>query len=1000
MADSSLQSVLRFARRMAEPSQKTPAADVDLLNQFSIENDERAFAILVQRHGSMVWGVCRRLLGGIQDAEDCFQAVFLVLARKAHTLNKGDSLGAWLHRIAYRLASRSRASTGRRRTEEGRAAAMSPHSYEREETWEELRGILDQEIEQLPLATRVPLVLCYLQGKSNSQVAKELGLPLGTVKGRLARGRELLRDRLEKRGLTLSTAVLAALITEQAASGMPPGMLLVSIASAARAFASGRAVAISDRALALAKGMLQATILDGVAKSALIAVFLSVATGGTVLFAGSIFLPEKGANGTTRQVLGSPVQNVSPERVEKSAREPKQHTDLLGDPLPIDAVSRLGTSRLRHGWDIRSVLVTPNGKNIVSKGTDGVRVWELDTGKQVHAFAWEMAGHKSPKVDRGLMDYAGLSGDGRLFAFQNASEASTIGIELYDVQTEKRLATIGKEFYVGATLSYDGKLIACIRSDARHVVDMIDVATDKTVWSAALNERVPPDLTRFSPDGETFVMARAGLTGGPLPSSPSKCCRVIDVKTGKDRFSVELSGLPLAIAISPDNRQMAVIIQATVIRSGLITRDIHIWDLVTGKEKLRIDPPLPPKNVNAIRSFTALCFLPDSKTLLTSGYGDELIQWDLITGKERRRLGEGMANASDLALTPNGGAVVVSHGKQIGVLDFETGRPLHPELKLPTADAIAVARGFSSDGATVATSNLSLDSSPESVVYWDTVTGRERRRVEIPRKGVTTLTSDGNKAIIAPAFQPKSLILRDLAIGKETELSATYDREVTPALSDSGKLVAVADQGNAPIQIIESESGKRIHTLSEPGMTTRQLLFSQDETRLFAFSPDQTVRIWDLSQGRKIRQYTPSRVPDTRPRVVMPNLAKQNTPAYARFLVALSPDGKLIASSDYRSYVLVRNAEDGLNSRRFDVSSRVYFITFSSDSKLLAWASLDDSQIHLIEVASGKEVHTLAGHRGFTQSLVFSADGQRCVSGNTDGTAIVWDLSKVTRGLR
>ena len=1027
MADNSLQSVLRFARRMAEPSQHSVTADVDLLNQFSLEKNEHAFAILVQRHGSIVWGVCRRLLRGIQDTEDCFQAVFLVLARKAHTLHKGDSLGAWLHCVAYRVAMRSRASSARRRTEEGRAAAMNSNSYEREETWEELRGILDQEIEQLPPASRVPLVLCYLQGKSNSQVAKELGLPLGTVKGRLARGREQLRSRLEKRGLTLSAAVLAALLAEQAAAAMPSGMLLVSIASAARAFAIGRAVAISDRALALANGMLQATVLGAVVKSAIIGVFLSVVTGGTVLFAGSIFLSGNGSDATGRQAHGPTVQNALPELGEKPAGELKQQTDLMGDPLPTGAISRLGTTRLRHGLGIRSVLVTPNGKNIVSQGMDGIRVWDLNTGKQVHALAWEMADHKSLKIDQEIMNHAGLSGDGRLLAIRNTSEAGAGGIELYDVQTEKRLATIGKESYAGAALSHDGKLIACTRSFPLQAppfaVDMIDVTTEKTLWSATLNERVPADLTSFSPDGEIFVMACGCLTGGPMPVSPSKCFRVLDVKTGKDRFSVELSGLPRAIAISPDSRQMAVICRATVIGPGLITSDIHIWDLVTGKERLRLDPPLPPKNVTAIRSFSALRFLPDGKTLLTAGYGDELIQWDLSTGKERRRIGKGMANAPDLALTTDGRKVVVSHGTQISVINLETGQPLHPELNLPIGDAaVAIARGFSSDGATVVTSNLPFDGSPATVIYWDTITGKERRRIEIPRlESVIEVTPDGKMATMVAASQPKSLILRDLVKGKETELSAAYEGEVRPALSASGKLVAVAVQGNAPIQVIESESGKRIHTLSEPGMTTLQLLFSQDEKRLFAFGPNQTVHIWDLSQGKKVGQYTPVRVPDirlravvpdvakqdtplsvpdTRLKVIVPTVAKQDTPANAPFVVALSPDGKLIASSDSRNFVLVRDAEDGGNNRRFDVASRVHLITFSHDSKLLAWTSLDDSQIHFIEVASGKEVHTLTGHRGFTTSLVFSADGRRCVSGNTDGTALVWDLSKVTEGLK
>ncbi len=389
MPQSSLQNVLRYARRMAEAGQGSPSSDADLLNHFSIHNDDGSFALLVERHGSMVWGVCRRVLDVVQDAEDCFQAAFLVLARKAHTLQKSESLGAWLHRVAYRLALRSQAITARRRTEEGRAAAMNPATSKHEESWKELRAQLDRELEHLPQIYRVPLLLCYLQGKSNAQAAKELGWPLGTVKGRLTRGRELLRKRLEKRGLTLTVAALAALLTEQAAKAAVPGILLMSTTRAATAFAMGQAIAASGRVLTLANEILRAATMGTLIKSAFVMIALSLAVGEGVLLAGSAQVEE-----LTQGKSGSAVAETPnlPRHSEKT-KTPPERLDLSGDPLPADAICRLGSTRFRHGFPIRSLRVTLDGKSIVSESFDGSRCWDLYTGKQVLAHAWETDRH-------------------------------------------------------------------------------------------------------------------------------------------------------------------------------------------------------------------------------------------------------------------------------------------------------------------------------------------------------------------------------------------------------------------------------------------------------------------------------------------------------------------------------------------------------------------------------------------------------------------------------
>lgn len=188
--------------------------DGRLLKQFVSRHDQAAFAALVQRHGPMVLGVCRRVLRNHQDAEDAFQATFLVLARKAGGLHRPELLANWLYGVAYRTAQQARVKAARRCHHEREAATMSSAQAEPEPEGKEIREVLDEALFKLPEKYRAPLVLCYLEGKTNEEAAKLLGWPSGSMSARLARGRELLRQQLagqEEPKQKVGAAVLASL---------------------------------------------------------------------------------------------------------------------------------------------------------------------------------------------------------------------------------------------------------------------------------------------------------------------------------------------------------------------------------------------------------------------------------------------------------------------------------------------------------------------------------------------------------------------------------------------------------------------------------------------------------------------------------------------------------------------------------------------------------------------------------------------------------------------
>jgi RNA polymerase sigma-70 factor (ECF subfamily) len=218
-------------------------SDGQLLERFIVHRDEAAFSDLVHRYGSLVLGVCQRVLGDSHQAEDAFQATFLVLVRKAKILDRSGPLGNWLYAVAFRTATKARMIAARRRARERQAMySTSEPSIVENQAWDELRPILDQELSQLPRKYRAPLVLCYLEGKTQQEAAKELGWPSGSMSRRMNRARQLLRDRLAKRGMANSIGVgmLFWLLQQHATASVVSPALAESTVEAALALAAGK----------------------------------------------------------------------------------------------------------------------------------------------------------------------------------------------------------------------------------------------------------------------------------------------------------------------------------------------------------------------------------------------------------------------------------------------------------------------------------------------------------------------------------------------------------------------------------------------------------------------------------------------------------------------------------------------------------------------------------------------------------------------------------------
>ncbi|HEY7329165.1 MAG TPA: sigma-70 family RNA polymerase sigma factor [Gemmataceae bacterium] len=330
MANARQHPILHYLRRVLGEASSGGVSDADLLRRFVNERDEAAFELLLWRHAAMVLHVCRQVLSDADAAEDAFQATFLVFVRKARSIGRGEALASWLYRVAYRIALKARAQVKTRTVTseelDGIAAAEVVDADERE-----LRRIICEEVNGLPEHYRAAVVACFFEGKTHEEAAKQLGWPRGTVAGRVARARELLRHRLLRRGVTLTMGALVASLTVRTAQAALSG-LVDSVIHTARLLATGQTTVavVLPHVAALAEGVLQ-TMYWTKAKIAVIVLFLaSLGGAGVTLLA----TQEQNQVATPRNAMLASTQPWSQPVADMAESEPVQVSQVDKDDEP------------------------------------------------------------------------------------------------------------------------------------------------------------------------------------------------------------------------------------------------------------------------------------------------------------------------------------------------------------------------------------------------------------------------------------------------------------------------------------------------------------------------------------------------------------------------------------------------------------------------------------------------------------------------------------------
>jgi RNA polymerase sigma factor (sigma-70 family) len=279
MTTNRTSQVIRHLRKAMLLQDGAGMTDGQLLGRFIEHRDEAAFAALVKRHGPMVWGVCRRLLPH-HDAEDAFQATFLVLVRKAASVLPREMVANWLYGVARQTALHSRRTTARRGARERQVTPMPEPAVAEQHLWHDLQPLLDQELARLPDKYRVAIILCNLEGKTRKEAARQLGCPEGTLAARLARGRVMLAKRFARHGLAVSGGAMAAALSQQVASAAVPPSVVYSTINAATSVAAGPAAGvISVNAAALTERVLKTMLLHKLKLAAVVLLLALVCLG-------------------------------------------------------------------------------------------------------------------------------------------------------------------------------------------------------------------------------------------------------------------------------------------------------------------------------------------------------------------------------------------------------------------------------------------------------------------------------------------------------------------------------------------------------------------------------------------------------------------------------------------------------------------------------------------------------------------------------------------------
>lgn len=922
MARSS-HSMLGYVRAWLADAKPGAGSDGALLRRFVQRRDDTAFAELLDRHGPMILGLCRRLIGDSHLAEDVFQASFLVLARKARSIRRPDSIGAWLYGVAHRLALKARAKHRRLEPQPlPERPAAGPDPLE-DISARELLAIVDTELLELPEVYRLPLIHCCLEGRSLEETAQLLGWSTGSVKGRLERGRSRLRDRLARHGLTLPAVLGPALFLA------PP---LV-------------ATPIMQSTLPLARGAVDLPHVTALAEEGIRALFTAKSKAFTYgSLAASLLGIGIGLSVWAVTYASKPTykENQNTEIValvrQLPAPDGNAQANNQAHPLPAGALMRLGTTQHRHPL-AKTVLFHPDGTVVNTAGEDGmVRTWEVVTGNL-------LAEHARPgehKLD------SSLSQDGKLLMRINGNRVefwrpgSLAMITAHDFNDLKKavLAPDGRSFAtvegagasnvlqvhtlepfssrpMGRLASFPGEI--AIAPDSRRVFTSLSLDGMIRCWDGrqdgpAWSTRIAAAKIVVSANGQCLIVnpeRRDGrfvlldvITGKPLdipplpvagafwnatlsPDGTHFCCAgdkgvlIWDVREGKPVF--QIPGEAHDAAFSPDGRTLAAV-------SG----GIHVYEVATGK--LVFDAAIDHGHTTPIRGIT---WSPDGRRILSHampGRNDVLL-WDVANPIPKRINGAFRTLARAEFSRDGKHATTLAFDGQTSLANTETAKEVGHRTLVDASDrAFEVALSRDGRQAVFLFDRGEHKLVPE-VVWIHPATGETERTISLPDNfGRKVMMSTDGRALYTPRGEQFDSEWQRVLPPLQVPAGRALDEKAV--LSNSGDLIAIPlitnGDGNPSrdgVAVWERATGQLLRVVPSRAMLGTVAL--SPDGGIVAVGELNRVILWEVATGKELA------------RLDLPPRPKSIGDDWFFDAVSFSPDGQRIATGHFDSTILI-----------------------------------------------------------------------------------------------
>lgn len=957
--------------------------DAELLRRVADGRDESAFAALVERHGPRVWGVCLRIAGDSHLAEDVFQATFLLLIRKPQSVRNPAALAAWLHGAAYRLAVQARRQA-RRRSMVERQVARKPMSPPDDLSARELFAILDEELSRLPDTYRAPLILCFIDGLTQDEAARRLGVSAGSIKGRLERGRARLAARLRRRGFG------------------PPTLLLASFMAVAIP------ASVSAKTLKLIRpGTVISAAVAALARKSTMALSLRIATACAMLLSA-------GVAGVSVALFGGERPADPPPAAKAEAPKESQ-----SESLPLGAVARLGTTRLRPGGSIDYLAFSPDGKRLASfcevhSGAFDSSIWDVATGRELKRIP--LPGNLSRAV-------SWLS-DGRGAAVMNLNWLNDGGFFLWDFATENAAQPPVGNAGVGVRMvlpnppdnesdacfavSPDGKFVAVGRrgnENRQRPIELREFTPGKRIEQLKLSRRLglhPSncDYLNFTPDGKTLLSINKIEKDGK--AAKELAVIIWDVPNGKERRRLTVpapttQGFRPALAVS--NHLLAIGLED---EAGTL----RLYDIASGTER-SLSTGHKSSHPGGGYGVSAVAFAPDGRTIVTGGRDNAIRVWDAASQKLRHTLTGHNSWVETLAISPDG-KTLASGGQDnvIRLWNLATGVDACPQ---PGHTGGLSGISISADGRTAITAGRD-----GSLRIWDIARASELRAIRVNAAISRTELSPDRRMLVAGGYD-QPVKAWDAATGKPARLPGKLaEAKATRAhFADSKTLLTFGDGTvtlwNWPAGTIRqsfelpppekkpgtpycqdaalSPDGKLLVTVAN------RYWYREERGMRFGYAADGVIDLWDTATGKRLRRLLRS---DGCPRAAIFTADGE---------LVIQGGGQLLNADGAVEQNLTAelNLIDPLTSRprrafapmpnKAGASFRyVMALALSPDGRSLYVA--DSSGIVAVyEVATGQIRRTIGGHRALLTDLAISRDGKQLLTASLDATALVWDLA-------